>query len=169
MSDTPRPTVRIETNHGTLAIELWPDHAPNHVANFLQLAQAGHYDGLMFHRVIPGFMIQGGCPEGTGTGGPGYQIPAEFNDQPFVTGVLGMARTASPDTAGCQFFICVADAAHLTGNYTAFGALTEGQEVADAIADLPRDGSDRPNDSVVMTSVICELPEGYELPAVRKV
>jgi peptidyl-prolyl cis-trans isomerase B (cyclophilin B) len=143
----------IETSKGTIELELWPDKAPKHVANFEKLASDGFYDGLIFHRVIPGFMVQGGCPDGTGMGGPGWNVDAEFNDESFVKGVLGMARAQDPNSAGSQFFICVDNAEFLTGQYTAFGKVTAGQDVADAIADVSRDGSDRPHDEIKMTSV----------------
>ena len=147
------PTATIETSQGNIQLELWPDKAPAHVDNFVKLAEQGFYDGLVFHRVIPDFMVQTGCPQGMGTGGPGWNVDAEFNDAPFMKGVLGMARSQDPNSAGSQFFICVADTAHLTGQYTAFGKVTEGQDVADAISSVDRDGSDRPLAEVVMTKV----------------
>ena len=146
----------IATNKGTIELELWPDKAPNHVANLEKLAKDGFYDGLVFHRVIPGFMIQGGCPDGTGRGGPGWNVDAEFNDAPFMKGVLGMARSASPNSAGSQFFICTADAPHLTGQYTAFGTVAAGQDVADAIAAVDRDGNDRPHSDIVIEKITVE-------------
>jgi peptidyl-prolyl cis-trans isomerase B (cyclophilin B) len=148
-----KPSAVIETSLGTIEVELWPDKAPRHVENFLALAERGFYDNLLFHRVIPGFMIQTGCPEGTGTGGPGWKLQAEFHDARFVKGVLGMARSAHPDSAGSQFFICVADAAHLNGSYTAFGCVVRGQDVADRIAAVKRDRRDRPEQDVRMTKV----------------
>ena len=147
------PTATIETSQGTITLELWPDKAPKHVENFVKLAEDGFYDGLVFHRVIPNFMVQTGCPQGTGTGGPGWNVDAEFNDASFEKGVLGMARAQDPNSAGSQFFICVADTPHLDGQYTAFGKVSEGQDVADAIADADRDGRDRPFDDIVMTKV----------------
>jgi peptidyl-prolyl cis-trans isomerase B (cyclophilin B) len=143
----------VETSLGTIELELWPDTALNHVANFKKLADAGFYDGLVFHRVIPDFMVQTGCPDGTGMGGPGWTVDAEFGDTPFVKGTLGMARSASPDSAGSQFFVCVADATWLNGQYTAFGRVTAGQDVADAISRVPRDARDRPKQAVVMQRV----------------
>lgn len=169
VSDNAHPKMTLETSAGVIELELWPDKAPNHVANMLALAEDGFYDGRIFHRVIPGFMIQGGCPEGSGRGGPGYQIAAEFNDAPFAKGVLGMARSQSPDSAGSQFFVCVADAPHLTGQYTAFGCVLSGQDVADAIADKPRDRGDRPLDEVLLMSAKATLPEGYTRPDVKKI
>lgn len=143
----------IETSLGSIEIELWSDKAPNHVANFEKLAAAGFYDGLVFHRVIPDFMIQTGCPEGTGRGGPGWSVDAEFNDASFKKGTLGMARSSNPNSAGSQFFICVADTDHLDGQYTAFGAVTSGQDVADSISQVARDSSDRPLKEVALESV----------------
>ena len=113
--------LELKTNHGSILLDLSPDVAPGHSANLLALAKIGFYDGLSFHRVIGGFMIQGGCPEGTGTGGPGYNIDAEFNDTPHVDGVLSMARSTDPNSAGSQFFICLGTQAFLDGQYTAFG------------------------------------------------
>ncbi len=123
----------METNKGTIVLEFFPDVAPGHVKNFVDLAQKGFYDGLLFHRVIPGFMIQGGCPDGNGTGGPGYKIDAEFNDRPHTRGTLSMARSQHPDSAGSQFFICNATAPHLDGNYTVFGSVLSGWEAIDAL------------------------------------
>ncbi|HMS16401.1 MAG TPA: peptidylprolyl isomerase [Planctomycetota bacterium] len=146
-------TATIETSLGTISLELWPDKAPKHVANFVKLAEQGFYDNLIFHRVIPRFMVQTGCPQGSGTGGPGWKVDAEFNKESFLTGVLGMARSQDPNSAGSQFFICVADAPHLTGQYTAFGKVVSGQSVANAIAEVPRDGRDRPKSDVKMIKV----------------
>lgn len=154
------PTATIETSQGTITIELWPDKAPNHVENFVKLAEDGFYNGLVFHRVIPNFMVQTGCPQGTGTGGPGWNVNAEFNDASFEKGVLGMARAADPNSAGSQFFVCVADTPHLDGQYTAFGKVISGQDVADAIAEVDRDGRDRPFDDIVMTKVTITRGDG---------
>jgi peptidyl-prolyl cis-trans isomerase B (cyclophilin B) len=123
------------------------------VANFIKLAEKGFYDGLVFHRVIPRFMIQTGCPQGTGTGGPGWQVDAEFNKESFSKGVLGAARSQDVNSAGSQFFVCVADAPHLTGQYTAFGKVLTGQTVADAISEVSRDGRDRPKSEVKLVKV----------------
>jgi len=146
-------TATLETSEGAIEIELWPDIAPRHVANFEKLASSGFYDDLIFHRVIPDFMIQTGCPQGTGTGGPGWKVAAEFNDRPFEKGVVGMARAQDPDSAGSQFFICVADSPWLTGQYTAFGRVTAGQDVADAISAVARDRGDRPLETVRLERV----------------
>jgi len=124
----------IETEMGTMTAEFFPSKAPRTVANFVKLSMEGFYDGLTFHRIIPGFMIQGGCPNGDGTGGPGYTIKAEFNDISHERGVLSMARGADPDSAGSQFFIVLADTPALDGKYTVFGKLTSGYEVLDRIA-----------------------------------
>ena len=156
------PIVTFETTRGTINAELYPEVAPNTVRNFVSLVQKGFYDGLIFHRVIPGFMIQGGDPEGTGMGGPGYSIKGEFamngfkNDLKHTTGVLSMARSQRPNSAGSQFFIMVDDAPHLDGQYAAFGKVTEGIDVAQAIVSSPRDWSDRPREDQVMTKVTVE-------------
>ncbi|MBN4076829.1 peptidylprolyl isomerase [Mariprofundus ferrooxydans] len=125
--------IKIETEHGDILIELYPDSAPNTVANFKALAGKGYYDGLIFHRVIPGFMAQGGDPDGRGTGGPGYKVKAEFNDRKHVRGTLAMARSSDPDSAGSQFYICYGDTPHLDGQYTIFGQVVEGMDAVDAI------------------------------------
>jgi len=133
-----------------MEVELYPEIAPNTVYNFVSLARKGFYDGLTFHRVIPGFMIQGGDPDGVGTGGPGYTIKGEFkankfaNDLHHSRGVLSMARTSDPNSAGSQFFIMVADSAHLDGSYAAFGKVTKGVEEVDRIVGVDRDGNDKP-------------------------
>ena len=150
------------TDGGKIVCELYPEKAPQSVRNMISLANKGFYDGLIFHRVIPGFMIQGGDPEGTGMGGPGYGIKGEFamngfkNDLKHTTGVLSMARSQRPNSAGSQFFIMVDDAPHLDGQYAAFGKVTEGIDVAQAIVSSPRDWSDRPREDQVMTKVTVE-------------
>ena len=154
-------TITME-NGGVMKGELYEDIAPETVANFEKLAKSGFYDGLTFHRVIPGFMIQGGDPNGTGTGGPGWTIRGEFsangfrNDLKHTEGVLSMARTMDPNSAGSQFFIMVADAPHLDGQYAAFGKITEGLDVAQEIVEQPRDWSDKPLEPVVMKTVVVE-------------
>ncbi len=125
--------INIKTEYGDILIELYPDTAPNTVANFKALAGKGYYDGLTFHRVIAGFMVQGGDPEGTGTGGPGYKVKAEFNDRKHIRGTVAMARSASPDSAGSQFYICYGPQPHLDGQYTIFGQVVEGMDVVDQI------------------------------------
>jgi len=125
--------IRISTKQGDMLLELYPDSAPNTVANFKALVGKGFYDGLTFHRVIAGFMAQGGDPQGTGMGGPGYKVKAEFNERHHERGTLAMARSQDPDSAGSQFYICFAPAPHLDGQYTIFGKLTEGFEVLDGI------------------------------------
>lgn len=127
-SATPQTAV-IETDRGTIEFEFFPKEAPKTVANFIQLAQKGFYNGLTFHRVEPGFVVQGGDPKGDGTGGPGYNIPAEFNEHPHVTGAVAMARAQDPNSAGSQFYICLAPASFLDRNYTVFGQVTRGQDV----------------------------------------
>ena len=142
--------------------ELYEDIAPETVANYEKLANEGFYDGLIFHRVIPGFMIQGGCPDGTGMGGPGYSIKGEFNRNGFrndlkhTTGVLSMARAMHPDSAGSQFFIMTADAPHLDGQYAGFGKITEGVETALEIANVPRNAMDKPLEDVVIKTIRVE-------------
>ena len=146
-------TATIETNHGVIELELFSDDAPETVGNFTKLAGEGFYDGLIFHRVIPDFMIQGGCPQGTGTGGPGYTFDDEPNDHHIVRGTLAMAN-AGPNTNGSQFFIVTAEATPwLDGKHTAFGQVTSGMEVVDAIQSVDRDARDRPADDVVMNRV----------------
>ncbi|MDE2482772.1 MAG: peptidylprolyl isomerase [bacterium] len=125
--------VRISTDKGDIVFTLYPDDAPMHAAAFMKLAEAGFYDGLTFHRVEPGFVIQGGDPDGNGTGGPGYRLKAEFNKRPHLRGTVAMARSAQPDSAGSQFYICLDDARFLDNNYTVFGQMTEGFETLDAI------------------------------------
>ena len=156
-----------------MTAELYPEKAPNTVNNFISLANKGFYDGLIFHRVIPGFMIQGGCPNGTGTGGPGYQIKGEFaangfttNDILHTTGVLSMARTMAPNSAGSQFFVMVAPAPHLDGQYAAFGQITEGQEIAIDISRVQRSMfNDKPKQDQKIASVrVDTLGEVYPEP-----
>ena len=143
----------IQTNHGTIELELFDEDAPATVDNFVKLARDGFYDGVVFHRVIPDFMIQGGDPTGTGSGGPGYTFDDEANDRKVVRGVLAMAN-AGPNTNGSQFFIVTADACPwLDGQHTVFGRVTAGMEVVDEISTLERDARDRPRSDVVMQSV----------------
>jgi len=134
MSDSKQVQATIETSEGNMTFEFFTDKAPGHVENFLKLASEGFYEGTPFHRVISGFMIQGGCPDGDGRGGPGYTIKAEFNDVPHERGVMSMARSADPDSAGSQFFVCHGEASFLNGQYTAFGKLIDGDDVLDRIA-----------------------------------
>ncbi|MBR0131439.1 MAG: peptidylprolyl isomerase [Firmicutes bacterium] len=154
-------TIEME-NGDILKGELYEDIAPITVENFEKLANKGFYDGLKFHRVIPGFMIQGGCPLGNGTGGPGYQIKGEFsangvkNDLKHTRGVISMARAMHPDSAGSQFFIMVADAPHLDGQYAAFGKVTEGIEAADRIVGVPTDFRDCPREDQIIKSIRVE-------------
>ncbi len=143
----------LHTSEGPIEIELFPDEAPKTVANFTKLAGDGFYDGLIFHRVIPDFMIQGGCPEGIGTGGPGYQFEDEFNDHKVVKGSLAMANSG-PNTNGSQFFIVTAIATPwLDGKHTVFGQVTSGQDVVDRISAVDRDGRDRPTTPVTIDSI----------------
>jgi len=143
----------MQTNHGSIEIELFPDDAPKTVENFVKLSRDGFYDGVIFHRVIPDFMIQGGDPTGTGSGGPGYQFEDEFNNRKVERGALAMAN-AGPNTNGSQFFIVTADACPwLDGKHTVFGRVTSGMEVVDTISGLDTDGRDRPRTDVTIESV----------------
>ena len=128
----PKVAIALEKD-GVIEIELYPDSAPQHVASFLDLVGKGYYDGLNFHRVVPGFVVQGGCPKGTGTGGPGYALKAEFNERPHLSGSLAMARSADPDSAGSQFYICLAPQPALDGQYTVFGQVLSGFELVQKI------------------------------------
>ena len=173
MAQNPIVTIEME-NGGIIKAELYPQVAPNSVNNFISLIQKGFYDGLIFHRVIPGFMIQGGCPDGTGMGGPGYSIKGEFaqngfaNDLKHDRGVLSMARAMHPNSAGSQFFIMVEQAPHLDGQYAAFGKVIEGMEVADEIVSAKRDWNDRPRVDQRMKKVTVET-FGVEYPEPAKV
>ncbi len=161
MSQNPIATITMQ-NGKKIVVELYPDIAPNTVNNFISLANAGFYNGLIFHRVIRGFMIQGGCPNGTGTGGPNYAIKGEFSQNGFKNtlqhkcGVISMARAMNPNSAGSQFFIMHQDAPHLDGAYAAFGKVTEGMDVVDEIANQYTDYNDRPYEKQVMQSVTVE-------------
>jgi len=146
-------TATIHTNHGAIELELYDEDAPKTVENFVSLARDGFYDGVVFHRVIPDFMVQGGDPTGTGSGGPGYQFEDEFNEHPVARGALAMAN-AGPDTNGSQFFVVTADACPwLDGKHTVFGRVTAGMDVVDRISELPRDGSDKPLEPATMERV----------------
>ncbi|MGI6010810.1 MAG: peptidylprolyl isomerase [Ruminococcus sp.] len=168
------PIITIQMENGdVMKAELYPDIAPNTVNNFISLVKKGFYDGLIFHRVIPGFMIQGGCPDGTGMGGPGYSIRGEFSQNGFsnqlahTPGVLSMARAMHPDSAGSQFFIMHERAPHLDGAYAAFGKLTEGLEVVDKIANTPRDYNDKPLTAQRIASITVDtLGESYPDPEI---
>ena len=169
------PIVTIEMeNGGVIKAELYPEVAPQSVRNFVTLINKGFYDGLIFHRVIPGFMIQGGDPDGIGSGGPGYSIRGEFsqngfeNDLLHTRGVLSMARAMDPDSAGSQFFILVDDAPHLDGGYAAFGKVIEGLETADAIVDADRDWNDKPKQDQKMKKVTVDTL-GVDYPEPEKV
>ena len=163
-------TITME-NGDVMKAELYPEIAPNTVNNFISLVKKGFYNGRIFHRVIPGFMIQGGCPDGTGMGGPGYSIKGEFpqngftNDLKHTPGVLSMARAMHPDSAGSQFFIMHKTSPHLDGSYAAFGKVTEGLEVVDKIANTPTDFRDRPlEDQVIATITVDTFGEEYPEP-----
>ena len=179
MAQNPIVTFEIEMGNafgvetGVIKAELYPEIAPNSVNNFISLIQKGYYDGLIFHRVIAGFMIQGGCPEGSGMGGPGYSIKGEFskngfkNDLKHDRGVLSMARAMSPNSAGSQFFIMHDVAPHLDGQYAAFGKVIEGMDVVDAIAETKCDWNDRPKSKQVMKKVTVDT-FGVAYPAPEK-
>ena len=156
-------TANIETNHGKILFELLPDLAPETVRNFEKLTKDGFYDGTLFHRVIPGFMIQGGDPNtktdnkgSWGMGGPGYNVKAEFSSRSHLRGIVSMARAQDPDSAGSQFFIVTSDSAFLDRQYTVFGQVKEGMDVADKIVNMDKDGNDCPLEKVVMTKVTLE-------------
>lgn len=168
------PQVKINVkDYGTMVAELYPEIAPNSVNNFLTLADSGYYNGLIFHRVIKGFMIQGGCPTGTGTGGPGYGIKGEFlnngvnNNLKHTEGVLSMARSQSPNSAGSQIFIMHKTSPHLDGSYAGFGKVTEGLEIVDQIANVKTSHGDKPLTDVVIESITVEL-NGYEIGPIEK-
>lgn len=157
--ELPTATIKIK-DYGTVVAELYPDKAPNTVNNFISLANSGFYDGLTFHRIIKGFMIQGGCPEGNGTGGPGYSIKGEFtkngyeyNDLAHTEGVLSMARANDPDSAGSQFFIMADEATHLNGQYAAFGKVTEGLDIIKTINSVKTDSNDKPLTDVIIEEI----------------
>lgn len=172
MKQNPMVTITMKKG-GVIKAELYPEIAPNTVSNFISLINAGFYNGLIFHRVIPGFMIQGGDPTGTGMGGPGYSIKGEFamnrfeNNLRHDRGVLSMARSMNPNSAGSQFFIMVESAPHLDGQYAAFGKVVEGMEIVDRIVSAKRDRSDRPYDDEAMDTVTVDL-FGETYPEVKK-
>ncbi len=171
--ESPIVTMTME-NGGEVIIELYPQLAPNTVNNFISLIQDDFYNGLTFHRVIPGFMIQGGDPEGTGAGGPGYSIKGEFESNGFSNelehkrGVLSMARSQDPDSAGSQFFIIHEDSAHLDGDYAAFGQVIEGMDVVDEIVSVPTGGQDQPKEDQTIKSMTVDL-ESYEFNEPEKI
>lgn len=168
----PEITITMEDG-GVIRAELYPEVAPNTVNNFISLVKKGYYDGLIFHRVIKGFMIQGGCPQGTGTGGPGYSIEGEFsqngfaNDLKHTEGVLSMARSMMPNSAGSQFFIMHKNSPHLDGSYAAFGKVVEGMDVVNAIAETRTDYSDRPMKEQKIKSITVDT-FGEEYPEPEK-
>lgn len=174
LKEDPIVTMKIK-DYGDIILELYPNMAPNTVNNFVTLANEGFYDGLTFHRVISGFMIQGGDPQGTGTGGPDYSIPGEFAENGFkqntlshTKGVISMARTFDPNSAGSQFFIMSADGTYLDGQYAAFGKVTDGLDIVEEIQSVPTGNSDKPIDDVVIESIRVDT-HGEEVPAIVKV
>lgn len=172
MAQNPIVTITLATGN-EIKVELYPDIAPNTVNNFISLVEKEYYNGLIFHRVIPGFMIQGGCPDGTGMGGPGYSIKGEFSHNGFennlkhTEGVISMARSAMPNSAGSQFFIMHKTSPHLDGEYAAFGKVTEGMEYVNEIAETPTDYSDRPITEQVIKSMTVDT-FGVEYPEPEK-
>lgn len=172
MAQNPIVTITLATGN-EIKVELYPDIAPNTVNNFISLVEKEYYNGLIFHRVIPGFMIQGGCPDGTGMGGPGYSIKGEFSHNGFennlkhTEGVISMARSAMPNSAGSQFFIMHKTFPHLDGEYAAFGKVTEGMEYVNEIAETPTDYSDRPITEQVIKSMTVDT-FGVEYPEPEK-
>lgn len=173
MAQNPIVTITME-NGDVMKAELYPEIAPVSVNNFISLIQKNYYDGLIFHRVIRGFMIQGGCPDGTGMGGPGYTIPGEFNQNGFkndlkhTEGVLSMARAMHPDSAGSQFFIMHKTSPHLDGAYAAFGKITEGMDIVNKIAETPTNFSDRPLDEQKIKSMTVDT-FGVDYPEPEKI
>lgn len=170
---TPIVTLKVK-DYGTVTLELYPDMAPNTVNNFITLANSGFYDGLIFHRIIPNFMIQGGDPDGMGSGGPGYSIAGEFANNGYTAntllhtkGVISMARTQDPNSAGSQFFIMTADTPSLDGEYAAFGKVTEGLDIVEKIGNVETDGRDKPLTDVVIESIRVET-NGVAVPEVVK-
>lgn len=153
--DSNQYQLQIDTTQGTIVLDLLPEHAPNHCKNMIGLSKTGFYDDLIFHRIIEGFMIQGGCPDGTGMGGPGYNVDAEFNSLTHEPGVLSMARSSDPNSAGSQFFICLDNHAHLDGSYTAFGRTADeaSLEVVRTIGAVATGAQDRPVDEIKINKV----------------
>lgn len=160
MTQAAHPQVKLETSEGEITVELWEDVAPKHAENFLKLSRQGFYDGLTFHRILPGFVIQGGCPRGDGTGDPGWKVKAEFNKRKHEKGVLSMARSADPNSAGSQFFVCLTreNCQHLDGQYTAFGKVVAGIEAVDKIAGTklsdPRAGTPANPPRIIKVTVV---------------
>jgi cyclophilin family peptidyl-prolyl cis-trans isomerase len=156
-----RYQLEFDTTHGPIKLDFWPDVAPQHCKNMLGLAKSGFYDGLTFHRVVPGFVIQGGCPNGNGTGGPGYKVDAEFNDNKHEAGVLSMARSSDPNSAGSQFFLCLAKVPYLDGQYTAFGKTADDASLktVQKIGAVATGSQDKPLEPVVIkTAKVVEQP-----------
>ena len=154
MTDYPKAV--ISTSKGDMTVELWNDVAPNHVENFLKLGRNGFYDNLNFHRIVPGFVVQGGCPQGDGTGNPGWSVKAEFNDRPHHPGTLSMARSSDPNSAGSQFFICLTreHCQHLDGQYTGFGQVTAGMDVVESLGSVEVDeASGAPRDPPLLLGI----------------
>jgi cyclophilin family peptidyl-prolyl cis-trans isomerase len=152
-------TAVMETSLGTVTLEFFTEDAPNHVKNFIDLAQKGFYNGLTFHRIVSGFVIQGGCPKGDGTGDAGYKIDAEFNSREHAPGTLAMARAQDPNSAGCQFYICLARIPNLDGDYTVFGQVTDGMDVVQKIGKVETGPGDRPLQPVTIEKIVVQDKE----------
>lgn len=163
-----RYLVTLETDEGNIEIEFFAEDAPNHARSFIALAKAGFFDGLIFHRCIPNFVIQGGCPSGSGTGGPGYCLKPEFNKRPHLRGVLSMARAQATDSAGSQFFICVGSPRFLDEKYTVFGRVTDGMDVADRIVARPTGANDRPKEPVAIKKAIVRTADAKAAKSAAK-
>ena len=155
MTENSNTQVTLKTSAGDMTVEFFSDKAPGHVANFIKLASEGFYDGTVFHRTIPGFMIQGGCPDGTGMGGPGWSVDAEFNDTHHARGILSMARSQDPNSAGSQFFICLTrdKCQHLDGQYTGFGQVVEGMDIVEKLGAVATDRNDTPREPLGLNGV----------------
>ena len=162
MKDMKNKFAVMETSYGSVTIEFYPEDAPNHVRNFIELSEKQFYDGLVFHRMIKGFMMQGGCPKGNGRGGPGYQLKAEFNSRNHVPGTLAMARSEDPDSAGSQFYICLAKVPHLDGQYTVFGQVIDGINVVERIGKVETGTGDRPVEPIFIEKIIIKDKQDTE-------
>ncbi len=154
MEDMKNKFAVMETSYGTVTLEFYPEDAPNHVRNFIELAEKQFYDGLVFHRIVKGFVIQGGCPRGDGTGGPGHHVDAEFNAHKHMPGTLAMARAQDPNSAGSQFYLCLAPLPQLDGNYTVFGQVTDGLSVVERIGKVETGTGDRPVEPIFIEKII---------------
>jgi peptidyl-prolyl cis-trans isomerase B (cyclophilin B) len=162
VSDMKKKVAVVKTGYGDITLEFFPEDAPEHVRNFIELAQKEFYNGLTFHRIVPGFVIQGGCPKGDGTGGPGYHVSAEFNSRKHMPGTLAMARAQDPDSAGSQFYICLSELPQLDGQYTVFGQVIDGMNVVQRIGKTVTDARERPVEPVFIEKVTIEEKKGAQ-------